>query len=138
LTPLFCGELSGSRVIQIGVGTSDCTASDMTPVLFDATTQDLFPADGGASVMFTQLNVTIRHSNGFTLGVTPLVDGRADPEQTFMFSGAPAGVDGIETVKAPFRLRGERVACRVRQLAATDVVELVDIAVTFVPIRSSV
>lgn len=138
VSPLFVGELVGGRVVQVGVGVTDCTTDSTQDVLFTALTQDVFPGDGGASVLFTGLFVTVRHTNGFSLGVTPIVDGKSDAEQTFMFTGAPAGVDGIETVKAFFRLRGERCACKVRQIAATDVVELVDIALTFVPIRSSV
>jgi hypothetical protein len=136
--PLIIGELSGARAIQVGIGQSDVTTGGTTAVLFDATTQDLFPLDGGGHVMFAGLKVTIRHTNGFSIGVTPVVDGVSDTEQTFVVSAATVGADGIFTVYAPFRLRGERCACRVRQLAATDVVELVDIALEFVPIRGSV
>lgn len=138
MSPLFVGELAGARVIQIGVGVSDATASGTAPVLFDVLTQDIFPNDGGASMLFHGLIVTIRHTNGYSIGVTPIVDGASDPEQTFMAFSAPAGSDGIQTVKAPFRLRGERCACRVRQLAASDVVELVDIALEYVLLRAIV
>jgi hypothetical protein len=133
---LFVGELSGARVIMIGTGVSDATASDTTPVLFDALTQDEFPGGGGAHVLFHGIRATIRHTNGYSIGITPVVDGVPDVEQTFMGASASSGTDGIYTAYAPFRLRGERCAARVRQIAATDVVELVDIALEFVPIRN--
>jgi len=133
---LYVGELAGARVIQVGIGVSDVTASGTVPVLFDATTQNTFPGDGGASVLFHGLKVTIRHNNGFNIGVTPLVDGQPGREQTFSVQSASAGTDGVFTVYAPFRQRGERCAARVRQLAATDVVELVDVALEYVALRS--
>jgi methyl coenzyme M reductase beta subunit len=136
--PIFVGELDGARVIQIGLGQTDATAASTTDVLFYAETQDEFPMGGGGHVLFTGLKVTLRHTNGFSIGVTPVVDGTPDTEQTFQVSSASVGTDGIFTAHAPFRLRGERCACRVRQIAATDVVELVDIALEFVPIRSVV
>jgi hypothetical protein len=138
VSPLFVGELSGSRVIQVGVGTTDVTASTTTAVLFDATTQDEFPMGGGASVLFHGIKATLRHTNGFSIGITPIVDGTPDVEQTFMASSASVGTDGIFTAYAPFRLRGERCAARIRQIAATDVVELVDVALEYVPIRGTV
>lgn len=138
MCPLFVGELSGARVIQVGVGVSDATSDSTTAVLFDALTQDIFPGDGGASVLFEGVFVTLRHTNGYSIGVTPIIDGVDDAEQTFSAFSAPAGADGVQTVKAFFRVRGERCACRVRQIAATDVVELVDIALLYVPIRSTV
>lgn len=136
--PMFVGELSGARVIQVGVGVNDATAAGTASVLFDALTQDAFPGDGGASIMFTGIFVTIRHTNGFSVGVTPIIDGVSDAEQTFMSASAPVGSDGLQTVKAFFRVRGERCAARVRQVASSDVVELVDIALTYVPIRAIV
>lgn len=138
MSPLYIGEKVGSRVIQVGVGVVDTTAGGTTDVLFDITTQDTFPLEGGGSVLFHALYVTLRHTNGFSVGVTPIVDGFPDVEQTFQGSSATVGGDGLFTVQAFFRLRGERIACRVRQLAATDLVEAVSVASTFVPIRAAI
>lgn len=136
--PMFVGESSGARVIQFGIGVSDITIDGTQDVLFDTTTQDAFPGGGGASQVFTQINAVIRHTNGFFLGVTPIVDGQPESEQMFTVSSASVGTDGIFTVKAYFRKRGERVAARIRMTAATDVVELVDAIAFYVPIRQSV
>ncbi len=135
--PLFVGELAGARVIQVGAGTTDCTIGGTQDVLLDLLTQDVYPGQGGGSVMFQQINVSIRHTNGYAIGVTPIVNGKPDTEQTFQSSSLAVGSDGTFTVKAPFRLRGERCAARVRQLFATDVVEVADVAVEYVGIRAT-
>ena len=126
--PMFIGESAGARVIQIGLGVADVTASETTPVLMDITTHDIYPAGPGASVVFAGLVVTLRHTNGYHLGVTPIVNGVSLTEQTFTADPPVAGSDGVAVVRAAFRQRGIRIAARVRQTAADGDLELVDVA----------
>lgn len=135
--PMFIGDLNGARVYQVGIGTTDATVDGTEDVLFDGITHDLYPGQGGASVLFTQIDCTIRHTGGYNIGLTPIVDGRSDAEQTFQSASPAVGTDGTVTVKAYFRLRGERCACRIRQIAATDVVEIADVACEFVGLRNT-
>lgn len=133
--PLYLGEAAGARVIQVGIGPTDVTASDTTPVLLDATTHDLYPAGPGASIMFRGIVLTVRHDVGYHLGVTPIVDGVSLAEQSFQ-SPAPSG--GLTVVvKAPFVARGIRCAARVRQTAADGMLELVDVAAQWYVVRTA-
>lgn len=131
---LYIGESSGARVLQVGVGTTDATAAGTTPVLLDVLTHDLYPAGAAGSSVFRGVDVRIRHSAGASIGVTPIVDGVEQSEQTFTFP-TPASGDGVDTAEARFARRGTRLSARVRQTAATGDVELVDVAAWLVPLR---
>ena len=133
---LFLGESSGARVIAIGTGVTDATASGTTPVLLDCLTHDLYPAGAAGSSAFRGIDVRVRHDAGASLGITPIVDGQELAEQTFTFD-APTGGDGVDTAEARFAVRGTRVAARVRQTAATGAIELIDVAAWLVPLREA-
>lgn len=131
------GEAAGARVIQIGLGTADVTASSTQAVLLDATTHDIYAGGPGAAVEYAGLVVTIRHTAGYHVGVTPIVDGVSLTEQTFSASAPAMNTDGVAVVRAPFRQRGVRCAARVRQTAADGQIELVDIAEQHYVIRQT-
>lgn len=133
--PLLVGELAGNRVIRIGAGVSDTTPGGTQPVLALAETHDMYPLDGGGTAVFQQLDVTIKHSAGFKIGVTPIVDGRALSEQVFQGSAPGLNSDGQLTVEAPFRARGARISAIVRSLQAFGSLELGNVQVEFVPVR---
>lgn len=135
--PLFVGELAGARVIQVGLGTTDVTASSTTPVLFDLTTHDQYPGGPGASVEYAGIVVTLRHDQGYHVGVTPIVDGVNLTEQFFQAPAPLMGTDGTIAFKAPFRARGVRVAARVRQTQADGTIEVVDVAAQYYVIRQA-
>lgn len=135
--PLFVGEAQGARVIQIGLGTLDVTASETQPVLFDLTTHDAYDGGPGASVEYRGIVVTLRHDAGFHVGVTPIVDGAALTEQFFQATTPTLNSDGVVPVRAPFSQRGVRVAARVRQTQADGVIEVVDVARQFYVIRQA-
>lgn len=135
--PLHIGELSGARVIKVGAGTTDALVGSTAPVLFDCLSHDAYPGQGGASILFTQIDVTLRAPNGYAIAVTPIVDGQPDQEQYFAGPAPATGTDGAFTIRAPFRLRGERIACRLRQTTSADSLEIADIAYEFVPLRST-
>ena len=135
--PLFVGEAQGARVIQIGLGTLNVTASETQPVLFDLTTHDAYDGGPGASVEYRGIVVTLRHDAGFHVGVTPIVDGAALTEQFFQATTPALNWDGVVPVRAPFSQRGVRVAARVRQTQADGVIEVVDVARQFYVIRQA-
>lgn len=135
--PLLIGESAGARVVQIGLGTADVTASASTPVLLDSLTHDLYAAGPGASIEYAGVLVTLRHTAGYHVGVTPIVDGLALSEQTFQAVAPGPGADGVVAIRAPFRQRGVRCAVRVRQTAADGLIELVDVAAQYYVIRQT-
>lgn len=124
-------------MIRVGIGTVDATAAGTQPVLVDCTTHDSAPLTGGGTCIFQQINVIVRHDQGFQIGVTPIIDGRAEPEQFFSAATPPANADGQTTVAALLRVRGERCGARVRQLAAFGIFELANIELEFVPLRGT-
>ena len=134
--PLLLGELAGNRVLRVGAGITDAAPAGATvPVLAYGELHDLYPLEGGGTVVFTQLDVTIRHTAGFKIGVTPIVDGTALPEQVFQGGAPGVNDDGQLTLEAPFRARGARCAAIVRALAAFGALEYANVQVEFVPVR---
>lgn len=134
---LFIGESDGARVIQVGLGVSDVTSGGTTDVLVDLTSHDQYPGGPGGVVIFRGIVVAFRHDAGYHVGVTPIVDGVSQSEQTFSAPAPDVTSDGLVTIQAPFSRRGTRVAARVRQLAADGLFEIGDVAALYVVLRTS-
>lgn len=134
---LYLGEASGARVLVVGTGASDATSASTQDVLADLTTHDLFPAGSGGVCLFRGLVVTLRHTQGYAIGVTPIVDGASLTEQMFSGAAPAAGQDGVTRVLAPFARRGVRLGCRLRQSDATGMVEFVNVEALFAVLRST-
>lgn len=142
--PLYLAR-DGAHVLRWGIGLTQRTtyppdlviADSDEPVLMDATTHDQFPAGQAGDVIFHSVDVTIRHTSGYSIGVTPIVDGVSLGEQTFSAPPAVAGSEPVAFCQAFIRQRGTRLGARVRMLASTGRVELVQIEGTGVVIRES-
>lgn len=134
---LYIGEASGARVLQVGAGITDATASGTTDVLMDLLTHDLYPAGTAGDSVFRGIDVRIRHDAGASIGITPIVDGVSLSEQTFSFPAPVGDDDAVDTAEARFAVRGTRIAARVRQIAATGSMEPIDVAAWVVPLREA-
>lgn len=134
--PLYIGESAGARVIEMGTGRTDATSASTTGVLLDLETHEMFPAGASGDVVFRGVAVTVRHDSGFQIGVTPYVDGSALAEQTFSYP-APSSGEMTETVQAFIAARGAGVRVRVRQTAATGMVEIKDVASEHAVLRAA-
>jgi hypothetical protein len=125
---LYLCEASGARLLRYGIGISQIG----TNYQLDVETHDQAPAGPVGDVLFRSIDVAGRATAGYHLGVTPIVDGVSESEQTF--SGADVGEIQCQ---AFFAKRGTRVAARVRTLSRTGDVEIHDIAESDVVIRST-
>lgn len=122
------GERGGGRVFAYG----DATSQVGTDFQASLTTWDLIPAGEVGDVLFRSIDVSFIAASGYAIGITPIVDGQALTEQTF------TGPDtGEVQAQAFFATRGTRCAATVRTLSRTGDLDLHNIQVSFVVIRST-
>ena len=82
----YYGESSGSRIIRGNVGTTQVTADDTEPVLMSMKTWDLQPGGPKGDVVFRDVGVHVKTTNGYDFYLTPVVD---EQDQTLQrFNGA--------------------------------------------------
>jgi hypothetical protein len=123
----FVVSAAGPRILQLGIGLTQ-PGSDYQAAL---ETWDLAPEGQSGANLFRVIQVAGKCTNGFALGVTPVVDGEALPEQTFHGAGT-----GEFHVDAFFSERGTRLEAMLRTLSRTGEIEIHDIAGGVVPLRS--
>lgn len=128
---LYAGESDGGRIVRFGSGLTQITTASTASVLLDCQTWDLMPMGPSGDCVFRSIVVVIGYSNGYSIRVTPYVDGTALEAQTFSGSGAADATDCQAWVKA----RGARVSVKVEQLTRTGTLSLVDVRVAYVPMR---
>lgn len=105
---LYFGEASGGRILRYGTGITNVG----TNYQLDLTTWDIIPATEVGDNVFRSIDVAFRCTNGYSIGITPIVDGVNLTEQTFSGAGT-----GDVQCQAFFATRGARCAARVRTLA---------------------
>lgn len=129
---LYVGETSGGRILRYGTGLSHVTDAGTTPVLMEAETWDAIPAGEVGDVVFRGVSATIKVTNGYSVRLTPYVDGVALTAQDFSGSGA-----GVFDVQAFIAERGNRAKAVFEQLARTGDLELMSLEVESKTIRMS-
>lgn len=125
---LFFGEAGGARIIRANTGRSQ--VGDPHQILVEP--WDLVPAGEAGDSSFRSVDVSLKVSSGYELGVVPIVDGVALPEQFFTGVGA-----GPVLVQAFIEERGARITGRVRTLSLAGDIELMDIGAEFVVLREA-
>lgn len=81
-------------------------------------------------VYFRSIDVSGIMTNGLSLGITPIIDGVAQTEQTFSLTGS-----GEWQCQAFISVRGTRISAIVRTLSRLGDVEIHQVACAFVPLR---
>jgi len=123
---LYLCEASGARVFLTNSGLTQ-QGDDFQA---DLTTWDVIPMGEVGDASFRTIDVSLKVDNGYSIGVTPIVDGVSLSEQTFSGSGT-----GEVQCQAFIATRGARIAARVRTLSRAGAVEVHNVACSFVPIR---
>ncbi len=123
----FLVSATGPRIFRLGTG----IAQDGVNYQAQLDTWDAAPEGESGANLFRVIQVAGKATNGYAIGVTPVVDGVDEPEQTFGGAGT-----GEFHVDAFFSARGTRLAARIRTLSRTGEVEIHDVAYAMVPLRS--
>lgn len=123
---LYLCEASGARIIATNSGLTQ-TGTDFQG---DVTTWDLAPMGEVGDVLFRTINAAGTMTNGISIGITPIIDGVNQAEQTFSKSGS-----GEWTAQAFVATRGTRIAARLRTISRSGDVELHNLTIAFQPIR---
>jgi hypothetical protein len=121
---LYTGEAAGARVFRDGTGLTnvDQSVGATSDYQLDVTTWDITPAGIVGDVVFRSIDAAFTCTNGYAIGITPIVDGIALPEQTFNGAGT-----GEQECQAFFAARGTRIAARFRTLSRRGDVEIHDL-----------
>lgn len=123
---LFLCESSGARVLAYGTGITQ----QGTDYQMDLQTWDLIPMGEAGDCYFRGIDVTIEYTNGFNIGVTPVVDGVELAEQTFTGSGT-----GTTVLQAPLTTRGARIAVNIRSVSRAGDLIVHNVQAQYVPLR---
>lgn len=126
---LYLCEAAGARLFAVG---DTIVQVNGGVVNLDVTTWDIIPAGEVGDCAFRTVDAALNVTGGYSVGITPIVDGVPQDEQTF--SGSDTGIVQLQAFIA---VRGARIAARVRTLARYGDVELYTIKTSFVVIRSS-
>lgn len=122
---LLC-ESAGARILAWNQGISQVG----TEYQVDLLTWEDIPLGMVGDNLFRSIDVSFKHIGAFIAGITPIIDGVSQTEQTFSASGS-----GITTCQAFIALRGARIAARIRTTSRSGTVEIEDVKHAFVPIR---
>lgn len=131
---VYFGEAAGARVIRYGLGFDQVGDA----YAFDVETHPMRPGGDVGDVVFRTIDLVLRHTLGYSIEVTPIVDGVLRVPQQFS-GGAPAGGLLEENVElhAFVALRGNHVAARVRSLALAGETEIADLLSSHTIVRAT-
>lgn len=122
----FLCESAGARVFLANQGITQ----QGTEYQASVTTWDVVPMGEVGDVYFRAIDLSILVTNGYYIGITPIVDGVAQTEQLFNGAGS-----GERQLQAFISKRGTRIAATIRTLSRSGDIEIHNIACSFVPIR---
>lgn len=125
---LYLGEATGPRVIVYGTGLSQI--DDNYQPSF--TTWDMTPAQEVGDVVFRALSLSFAYTNGYQIGITPIVDGVSLSES--QFNGAGSSVNG--QCQIFLGVRGTRIAAYVRVITQQGQYHFFNLQVTASVIRT--
>jgi hypothetical protein len=125
---LYLGESAGARILAVGESATQ-VGDDFQ---IDVTTWDITPAGEMGDVSFRSIDVSLNATGGYAVGITPIIDGVDQAEQTF--SG---GTTGMVQCQAFIAVRGTRIAARVRTLSRPGALELYNIQTSYVIVRAT-
>lgn len=125
--PLYIGESAGGRVVQVGIGLTSVDTNHQG----DFRTWDLVPAGEMGDCLFRSIGLSFTASNGWSVGVTPYVDGVSLGERTFGGTGSTENGQAQVYVKT----RGARIAARVRTLSRSGQITFTNIQASLKVIR---
>jgi hypothetical protein len=121
-------EAVGGRLLQWNSGISQVG----TEFQMDVLTQEDIPLGEVGDNLFRSIDVSMKHTGAFVVGITPIIDGVELAEQQFSDAGT-----GISVCQAFIAQRGARIAARLRTISRSGDIELENISHASVPIRTN-
>ena len=128
MIPVYFAEANGPRIFQYGVGTTD-VGQDFQPYL---ATWDLTPFGRLRTerATFRAIQCEVFATNGFIIGITPIVDSVPLPLQQFQGVGT-----GEALIEAPLFISGTRIAAHLTILSRLGDVDVRNLRAAVVPQR---
>jgi hypothetical protein len=126
MIPVYYCEANGNRLFQYGLGLTQL-GQPYQPFL---STWDMTPAGESGKCTFRAINFEVNANNGYTIAITPILDGVPLPTQTFQGIGS-----GEVSLEAPIFLSGRRIAAQIQLVTVTGDVDVHNIRAAFVPQR---
>jgi hypothetical protein len=129
----YLAEAAGGRIIRMNVGLGQVG----DPYQLEVYPWDERPLGDDGEVIFRWLTVLVRHTMGYNLGVTPVVDGVALQATNFSTGPIPAGqLEDVARLRLWPMKRGNRISAIIKTVALLGPTELVDVIYGFAPIRT--
>lgn len=130
---MYLGEATGGRILRTAVG----FAQVGDPYQLEVSTWDDRPLGDDGEAIFRWLTVLVRHTTGYNVLVTPVVDGL--PLLTASFSAGPppgALLEEVARLRCWPLKRGNRIGAIVKTSQLFGQTEVVDIEYGYAPIRA--
>lgn len=124
-TTVYLCEAAGPRIFRLAPQNLGSF-----PFLPSFTTWDLTPAGEDGVCVFRAVVWSFFCSNGYSIGITPIVDDVALGEQTFNAAGS-----GSQRAEAVFAQRGSRISATVRVITLSGDLEHRDLMCFYAPLR---
>ena len=131
---LYFGERAGARILRYGTGFSQVGDAYQ----MDVETHARFPAGEFGDMVGRTVDVLVRHTLGYEVDVTPIVDAVVGTAQRFS-GGPPSGgsLDETKQLQGYVGKRGNRLAVRVRTTTLSGEIELLDVQMSTATIRTT-
>lgn len=137
---VYFGEAAGARILRYGLGVTQVG----DPYNLDVQTWPFRPAGDRGICVFRSADVLVRHTLGYNVTVTPIVDGVAQPASSFN-GGPPSGSATEETVTLKATIgedgkggkRGNSLAVRVQTTSLLGETEIVDVQSSHAVLRAT-
>lgn len=131
---LFLGMFGGSQILRYGVGLTQIVTpfGSGTPYFAAFETWDFLPAQEVGDVVYRSLSLSFGYTNGYSLGITPVVDGVAQMES--QFNGVGTSIAG--QCQIFIGVRGTRIAAQVRVITQLGQIRFFNLQTTYAAIRT--
>jgi len=93
------------------------------------------PLGDDGECIFRWLTALVRHTNGYAIRMTPIVDGVPGPDVDFNGAAPAAGSEEVARLRCWPMLRGNRIEAIVKTTALLGPIEMVDVQYGYAPIR---
>lgn len=134
---VYVAEAAGARILRYGdVSTRLDSGGAPQAYKLRVETWDLEPSGEVGDNVFRSIDVKVRHVNGYSVTVTPIVNGVADQPQSFSGGPPPGGLlEEYVEVQAPIAIRGTKIAAIVEVDSAAGEQDVVNVSASGVPLR---